>query len=362
MDDRPADCGTVPPPCRAGKSTGTETGETNDFVPRQGLETWINVLIMSTLSLPTWMRSFGPGHCTGVTTLLCLVVALVCGYSYAGEAPKRVCVTDDLQRRVCVDHVPKRVVSFAPNLTEMVFALDAGDRLVGRTQRCNVPPEALKVPEIGAYLKPDFERVLASRPDLVLTNRSATRKEIVHRLDLMGIPVFVADTKTIDGIYSVLRRLGILLDRQKRSRDIVAELRRRRTAIQDRVSESNRPIVLFAVGIRPLVAAGGKSFIGSLIREVGGINIAEDAAKPFVRYSIEEVIKQNPDVILVLNKECAGQGCIDLWREHDVLTAVRKGRVYPLDADLMARPSPRIMDELEELAGILHQCSSEGQK
>jgi iron complex transport system substrate-binding protein len=253
-----------------------------------------------------------------------------------------------------VGGVPKRVVSFAPNVTEMVFALTAGELLVGRTQRCNVPPEALKVPEIGAYLNPDFERVLASRPDLVLTNRSATRKEVVRRLDVIGIPVFVADTKTIDGICRVLTRVGTLLDREKRSSEIVAEIGRRRRAIQDQLPASKKPTVLFAVGTRPLVAAGGKSFIGALVREAGGINIAEDAAKPFARYSIEEVIRRDPDVILVLNKECTGEQCIELWREHAVLTAVRTGRVYALDADLMARPSPRIMDGLEELAGIFH--------
>ncbi|MFH0821457.1 MAG: helical backbone metal receptor, partial [Pseudomonadota bacterium] len=243
-------------------------------------------------------------------------------------------------------------------LTEMVFALDAGDRLVGRTERCNVPRQALKVPEIGAYLNPDIERVLAARPDLVLANLSATRKEVVERLARMGIPVFVADSVSIDGICSVIARVGTLLHREARSRDIVAGIHERLKALRVRVTGSDRPTVLFAVGTRPLVAAGGKSFVGALIREAGGVNIAEDAPKPFVRYSIEEVMNKDPDIILVLNKECVGDQCIDLWKEHGALTAVKKGRVHPLDADLMARPSPRIMDGLEELARILDSVRS----
>ncbi|MFH1112955.1 MAG: hypothetical protein V1792_03455, partial [Pseudomonadota bacterium] len=125
---------------------------------------FIKGLTMETLALlpACCRRNMRPYGRFVLTVLPCLLFFGVPGYSHAGEAVKRTCVADDMQRRVCVDGAPERVVSFAPNLTEMVFALDAGDRLVGRTERCNVPRQALKVPEIGAYLNPDIERVLAA--------------------------------------------------------------------------------------------------------------------------------------------------------------------------------------------------------
>lgn len=286
--------------------------------------------------------------------ILSILLNASCGVSFAGEVPETFCVTDDLSRKVCVHGGAKRIVSFAPNLTEIVFALGAGDRLVGRTQRCNLPPQALKVPEIGGYLNPDHERVLSSRPDLVLTNRTSTRKQTVTRLEKMGIPVFVGDTGTIDDIALLISRLGTLLGQESQAVRLVDDLQKRKTAIQERIPESNKPTVLFAVGTQPLVVAGGKSFLGSLIRDAGGINIAENIPRPFVRYSMEEVIKKDPEIILILDKDCTGERCVEQWRRHAVLRAVRNGRIYPLDADLMARPSPRIMEGLELFTSILY--------
>jgi iron complex transport system substrate-binding protein len=302
------------------------------------------------------MNLLGKPWGTSLSRSLLLVTLLSAAYgvSWSGQGATTSCVTDDLARKVCVQGIPRRIVSFAPSLTEIVFALSAGDRLVGRTQRCNLPLQALKVPEIGGYLNPDFERVLSSRPDLVLTNRTSVRKQTVTRLDTMGIPVFVADTGTIDDIASLLTRLGTLLGRESEAVCLVDDLQKRRNAIRKSIPKSDQPTVLFAVGTHPLVVAGGKSFLGSLIRDAGGVNIAEDVSKPFVRYSIEEVIKKDPEIILVLDKECSGERCVDQWRHHKVLSAVRNKRVYSMNADLMARPSPRILEGLALLVKYMH--------
>jgi iron complex transport system substrate-binding protein len=249
----------------------------------------------------------------------------------------------------------KRIVSFAPSLTETVFAVNAGQLLVGRSRMCNRPRDALKVQEIGAYLSPDIERVIALRPDLVLTTTTAARKELVERLEGLGVPVFVDNSRNLDDILELIRRLGVLLSREREAGIVLNELRSRRRAIRERVQGMKKPAVLLAVGMRPLVVAGGRSFIGSLIREAAGTNIADGSPIPYPRFDMEEVIRKDPDMILFLTKECRDpEICRQEWRRFPVLKAVKGGQLYELDADLMARPSPGIVDALEKLAAIFH--------
>jgi len=283
-----------------------------------------------------------------------VVSAIVLMLPAAAEPAPKVCVVDDLSRQVCVPAFPKRVISLAPSLTEIVFDLGAGHTVVGRTERCNEPPEALKIQNVGAYLCPDLERIIALRPDLVLSPESGMRMEVVDRLTELGIPTFVDNSKTLDDIVHLLYRLGTILGRESDAKTVAQQFQRRRKAVMERVDHVNKPLILFAVGMRPLVLAGGGSFIGSLIREAGGVNVAEEAAVLYPRFSMEEVAKRDPDIIIVLNKECWGDECFDEWQGHQDLSAVRNNQVYQLDADLVARASPRIMNALEQLTDILH--------
>jgi iron complex transport system substrate-binding protein len=270
------------------------------------------------------------------------------------EPARKVCVEDDLSRQVCVPAFPKRVISLGPSLTEIVFDLGAGHTLVGRTERCNEPPEALKIQDIGAYLNPDLERIIALRPDLVVSPETGMRKEVVDRLTEFGIPAFVDNSQTLDEIVHLLKRLGTILGRESDAKAVVQQFQQRRQAVRARVDHVSKPLILFAVGIRPLVLAGGRTFIGSLIREAGGVNVAEEAAVPYPKFSMEEVAKRDPDIIIVLNKECRGDECFNEWQRHQSLSAVKNHKIYQLDADMVARASPRIIDALEQLEAIFH--------
>ncbi len=266
-----------------------------------------------------------------------------------------VCVTDDLSRRLCIPGHAARTISLAPSLTEIVFAVGAGRRLVGRTGRCDYPPEASKIPAIGAYLKPDIERLISLSPDLVLATKSGTRKEMVSHLENLGLKVFVAESRSVDDVFSLIRRVGILLGTQDKASALVTELARTRKALRLKLANVKKPSVLFLVGTRPLVVAGGKSSIGAMIREARGVNIAEDAGIPHPKYSGEEVIKKDPDLIVMLGKEHMNrESSLEELKRFGELSALKNGRVYQMDGNLLARPSPRVIEGMEKLAAILH--------
>lgn len=306
-----------------------------------------SALFRSMATTGPWMRL--------IPALLVLTAAAGVFGEPAAEAAGPQCVSDDLSRRVCITSPPERVVSLAPSMTEMVFAMGAGTVLVGRTERCNRPAEARKVGIVGAYMRPDLERVIAARPDLVLTTSRSARKEFVYRLEELGMPVFVSNSGDLDDISSLVTRLGKLLSRTEAARTIVEAFERDRRIISELVIKRREPTVLLVVGMHPLVVAGGKSFVGSLIREAGGLNIAESASSAYPKLSMEEVIRKDPDLILFFNKECPDeQTFLQRWSRFPSLRAVRHRRVHALDADLMARPTPDIARGLAQLVRIFN--------
>ncbi len=274
-------------------------------------------------------------------------------------SPESNCVKDDIGNEICLRNTPSRIVSLAPNLTETVFFLGANDRLVGRTARCNRPAAAANVPQIGAYLRPDLERLISLHPDLVLATKPGLREEIVDRLTALNVPVFVEDCRSVDDVCSLLRRLGLLLGKEAMAQLAIKDIQHRRAVLREHLQGLVSPRILFAVGVKPLVVAGGQSFLGALIREAGGVNIAEDIMIPYSRYSFEEVIKKDPEYILILDKECKQEECLNYLRRYTTLSAVRNHKVISVDADLVARPAPGVIDALELIAKTIHPSAYE---
>lgn len=204
-------------------------------------------------------------------------------------------------------------------------------------------------------MRPDLERVIAATPDLVVTTKRGAKEEHARRLQSIGIPVFVSECKNIDDIEVLVERLGRLFHREEQASRIIAEIRETREAVQNAGKGRSAPRVLFAVGMRPLVAAGGSSFIGALIREAGGVNIMEDISIPYPKINPEHVLRSDPEIIITLDKECASPDtCLKQWHTMPGVDAVRNGRIFFLEGDLMARPSPRITAALKRLGEVLH--------
>jgi len=269
-------------------------------------------------------------------------------------------VTDQTGRQVNVPDHPVRLVSIAPSITETLYELGLGDRLVGDTDYCDYPPQAKSLPHVGALLNPSLEKIVALKPDLVLGTDEANRRETADQLERLGIPLYGVTAHTVQGTLQSLEDLGHILDWDQPTQKLVARLRARVAAIEKQVQGEPRPKVLFVVWYRPLITAGNQTFISDVIRRAGGESISDDLKSEWPHMGLEEVLKRAPDVILFPLTEAFAPSLDEFqklpgWRD---LAAVKNHRIYLVSETIM-RPCPRLIDALEELARILKTVNSE---
>jgi iron complex transport system substrate-binding protein len=229
---------------------------------------------------------------------------------------------------------------------------------VGDTDYCDVPPQAKTIPHIGGVINPNLERIVALRPDLVLGTDEANRRETADQLQRLGIPLYGVTAHTLDGTLESLRDLGRVLDWEQPTEKLVAGLRARVAAVDQRIQGQPRPKVLFVVQYRPLITAGRSTFISNVIRRAGGVSISDDMKTEWPRMGLEDVLSRAPDVILFPRTEDFAPGLDEFqklpgWRD---LTAVKNHNVYFVSENI-ERPSPSLVDALEEVANILHPKS-----
>lgn len=253
---------------------------------------------------------------------------------------------------------PQRIVSLAPSLTETVFALGLGDRLVGVSSYCDYPAEALRIDRVGTFVAPNVEAILARRPDLVLAVPSPGNRAPVESLERHGVAVVVVDPKTLDGIKTSLIDIGRVLMREGEARRLVAQIDARVAAVRARVAGAERRRVLMVVGQNPLIVAGRGTVQDELIELAGGINLGAAAGAGWPHVSVEYAIAAAPEVIVdsTMGAEVSGgEGdAARFWSKFPVIPAVRAGRVSGYRAYEVLRPGPRIGEALELIARFIH--------
>ena len=279
--------------------------------------------------------------------------ALLCCISLASLA--QVAVVDDLGRSVSLPASARRVVSLAPSITESLFAIGAGECLAGVTTYCDYPPAVSSLPRVGGMTNPSIETILSLHPDLVVVSMEGNIREDFARMTALGVPVFVTNPRTLSGISRSLEQLGELTGHRAEARSLVDSISVRVSRVRAQVSgQSLRTLLL--VSLRPLIAAGGKTFLHELLEASGAQNIASTAPGTYPAYSREAVLAENPDAIILTADLTANiAGLTALFPEWANLAAVRNGRVYRINADIVSRPGPRAVDALETLFSLLHQ-------
>jgi len=264
---------------------------------------------------------------------------------------------DDLGRLVAINGTPQRIISLAPSNTEILFALGLGDKVVGVTDWCDYPPEALNKTKVGGYTTPDEETILALNPDLVLV-AYGTPIDVINSLDGLGLTVFCIHTISLDDLLNDIRTVGEITDKEVEAQALTSELAVRIQAVTNQTEElEQRPKVFYIVWNDPIWTVGSGTFENVLIEKAGGVNICQNSTG-YLTISIEEVLARNPEVIIAPTGHGEAGEYIYEWTMNTTAlntTDARKyDRVYKVDGDLVQRPGPRLVQGLERFAYFIH--------
>ncbi len=285
----------------------------------------------------------------------------------SSATPHVLSATDDLGKTVALARPARRIVSLSPAATETLFAIGVGDKLVGVTEFCDYPPQAKAIEKVGGYLDPSVEKVAAAAPDLIVAQRG-TSSEVLAALEEIGAPLFVLDPKTYDDVVAGIERLAVLTAAPLAGR-VVREMRRVAAEVAARLRKAkpkSRPLVLLGdphlADEAGLWLPGGDTLHHDLIVRAGGRNIAGDVSGGWQALSLEVVLQRAPEVIVATRR--ADEDAEDKRRE--VLRAlraapgwagtpaVREGRVYVIEENVLLRPGPRLAEALWALARFFH--------
>jgi iron complex transport system substrate-binding protein len=263
-------------------------------------------------------------------------------------------LVDEAGRHVTVPTNVERVVSLAPNLTEIVYAVGAGNRLVGNTEYCNYPLEATRVAKVGDTLHPSAERVLALQPQVVLVSTASQLESFTKVLADHHVAVFVTDPHDLAGVFQSIQNLGDLLGEAARARLLVGNLQSRASAVEQAVRAARPVRVFYQVSERPLYTAGRDSFVTDLIRRAGGQSVTAQVPGAWPRYSDESALASQPEAIILPTGGSMGNGNIEVAEPLKRSPAALSGHVYKINDDHLNRPGPRLVEGLEALARALH--------
>jgi len=265
---------------------------------------------------------------------------------------------DQMSRKVTIPKKPERIISLAPSNTEILFCLGLGDKVVGVTNFCDYPEEVKAIQKIGDYSEPNMEQIIALEPDLVLA--TAFQEEQVKQMEKLNIPTLVIEPATIDemldeSIYLVGKAAGA----EEKASEVRESLKERVSDVLSKtnnISESERPIVFYELYPSPIMTAGPGTFIDEIIWMAGGLNLAHDAESSYPEYSQEMIIAKNPDIILYSHHGTAKDNPEQIinrpgWQN---VKAIKNGKVFYIDGNIIQRTTPRLIDALEQIAKIIH--------
>ena len=271
-------------------------------------------------------------------------------------APYEVIGIDDLGREVRFNHPPQRIVSLDPSITEILFALGLNNEVVGVTDYCDYPEEARSKSKVGGYLDPNIEATALLEPELVVTTLKTDTPRLIQQLENFGIKVFVLDPQKIEDILENISSLAKLTYREERAKQLVGTFKEKLNEVKRKVDGISRPGVFLEMGADPLISVGPGSFANDLIEIAGGRNVASQSSSRYSRYTLEEILLADPEVIIICSMvpddPCLAQK--RWWKRWTNMSAVRNGRIYVVEANLITRPGPRMIEGLMEIAKVIH--------
>ena len=288
--------------------------------------------------------------------VLLLMALPVSALSCRSEAAAVITAVDDASRTVYIEQTPQRVVSLSPSITEILFAIGLGDKVVGVTEHCDYPEAAKAKPKVGGYFTTSLEDILDKDPDLILTDGY---DPVMQQIEGLGIPMLVLQPEDIDGIFKDIDLVGKVMNKEEEAARLVDSLQQRLDKVAEiKASATSSPTVFYEIDAtdptKPWTAGPG-SFADILISLAGGSNIVTESGS-WLQLSLEKLLSANPDIIILGDYPYVTPKQVEersgVWQD---LTAVNLGKVYAVsDPSLTSRPGPRIIDGLEEIARMIH--------
>jgi iron complex transport system substrate-binding protein len=263
---------------------------------------------------------------------------------------------DQLDRQITMPDNPQRLISLAPSITEIIYALEQENRLKGVTRHSDFPAAATKLPKIGSYVRLDLERIVALNPDLCIAIKDGNPRVTIDRLDSLKIPVYVVNPRNLKTVLETIIEIGNILNAGEKAENLLTNLRDRIQRVQSLISQDTyRPGVFFQIGISPIVSVGSDTFLHELIVLAGGKNLAVGKT-PYPRFSREQVLALAPEIFIVTSmaRQAVFEQVKAEWRRWPSMPAVRNERIFLVDSNLFDRPSPRLVDGLELLIKLIH--------
>jgi iron complex transport system substrate-binding protein len=268
-------------------------------------------------------------------------------------------IKDDLDFPFVMTSPPQRIISLAPNITEILFNLDLGEKVVGVTRYCDFPDKALKKEKIGGMIDLNLEKIIALKPDLIIGFRGNPLR-IIERLRDLHLPLFVLEMGTnLETVFIVIEKIGTITQNDKRADILVESLKKRYDKTQAALRDvQHEPRVFLSIHGTGLWTCGKGSFLNDLVGKARGVNIAGNIPRKWLHYNREQLIHDNPEFIIILSKSQTEFSKVREWIKNEAhlkgIKAVESDSIYFLDENIATRPGPRLIDALEELARILH--------
>ena len=259
-------------------------------------------------------------------------------------------------RKVTIPDNPIRVVSLAPSITEIVFALGQEDRLVGVTRFSDFPEAANKLPKVGSFVHLDLEKIVSLKPDLCIAIKGGNPRAMVNRLESLSIPVYAVNPINLQTVMKTITEIGSFLNAGEKANSIVQDMQSRIQRVKTKIANvAYRPRVFFQIGIAPIVSVGTDTFTNELIELAGGNNLSKGPI-PYPRFSKEKVLSLSPEVFIItsMSRNTIFEQVKKEWSKWPSLPAVKNHRIHLEDSNLFDRPTPRLVDGLETLAKRIH--------
>jgi iron complex transport system substrate-binding protein len=249
---------------------------------------------------------------------------------------------------------PQRIVSLTPSVTEILFALGAGDEVVGVSQYCDYPPEVTRLPKVGSFLTPNLEAIVALHPTLVIGIGLSSEMREIRALRETGCSIMTIQDDSVAEIEDSIRAVGGKIGRADAARALLEKLNAQIDAVHSRVAALPRVRVLMLVGHEPLIAVGPGTYLDDLLKLANADNIADSIDQQWPKLSVEYILAMRPEVILDGQMGSDPAAPARYWQRYSSIPAVRDHRVYSYPGDPVLHAGPRIGTSLQILAALIH--------